>query len=480
MSTGASRSCEPRTTASRSGQAFVSHQVLVVADQQDAVACGDPEEGDEADERRHAQAAAADGDGEDAADERERQVHEDDERVAMAAEGDVEQRIHPAQDRDGEQRRGSGGCAPPPRTARRTRPGTLPAARAPSGRASRASSTTPARSLPATLAVTIARRCTFSRRTRPGPRSKRTRATSAEADDLAPRRRHGKGLEVVAMQPQPLRKANDYPRCEPALHDLAGRRSPWNSASTDCAMPRRREAVARHGLAVEVDEELRHRRPAPGCDRSTIPGTPRSTRSALADRPRRTERSGPKILTARLVLLPEIMWSMRWLIGWPKLTLTPGIVRHRPPHLGEQLRLRAAWTQDDLHLGGVDALTCSSFSARPVRRLVETTSGNASSAFSTSRPRASPSRKRRAQRAHEANREAAFVEGRQERLAEERQDREGRPRARAAAPPRTRRGRSQAEREGAARRRASTVAAATAPPRPAACRAAAAAGTARA
>ena len=58
-----------------------------MAHQQDAVPGGDTEEGDEPDDRRYAQTAATRRHHHETADQGQRQVHEDDQRVAMAAEG---------------------------------------------------------------------------------------------------------------------------------------------------------------------------------------------------------------------------------------------------------------------------------------------------------------------------------------------------------------------------------------------------------
>ena len=243
-------------------------------------------------------------------------------------------------------------------------------------------------------------------------------------------------LEVVPMEPQPLREAHDHARRQPALDDLARHRT-LEERLDGLRHVGRREAVARHGLAVEVDEELRDARLLLVREVDDARAPAASSFSALADSPRRTERSGPKTLTARLVLLPEIMWSMRWLIGWPKLTLTPGSsprpvrISASSTGLGRPGRSTTSISE------AFTPWTCSSFSARPVRRLVETTSGKARSAFSTSRPRLSPSLSGVPEGTHERDGEAALVERRQERLPQEWQDREGRDEAPRTAPPRT-------------------------------------------
>ena len=78
MSTGASRSCEPRRTASSYRPLPLIHEVFVVAHEKHAVAHRDPEEGEEAHERGHAEHAPSQPDRDHAADQGKRQVHEDD------------------------------------------------------------------------------------------------------------------------------------------------------------------------------------------------------------------------------------------------------------------------------------------------------------------------------------------------------------------------------------------------------------------
>ena len=174
--------------------------------------------------------------------------------------------------------------------------------------------------------------------------------------------------------------------------------------------------------AVEVDEELRHARLLLVARGRRFRGPSRSSCSARAARPRSTARSGPKILTARFVLLPEIMWSMRWLIGCPKRDRDAGDGRHRPAHLGEQLLLAAVpGRKHDLHLGGVDALDVLVLLGAAGAAAGRDDLGNASSASSTSRPSASLSASGDAGRADDADRERSFVERRQEAAAEERQ-----------------------------------------------------------
>ena len=159
------------------------------------------------------------------------------------------------------------------------------------------------------------------------------------------------------MATQLRRQRHHHPRADVALHQLA------DLVALEQRLHRRRQvrrgqAVAGDGGTVEVDDELRHgglllvrqvhdaghlgqhlARPAPrGC----------------AGRPGR----GPNTLTARLVRLPEIMWSMRWLIGWPKVTFTPGSVAtaRRRSAKSSSLSRPGRGVPGHLHLGGVDPL----------------------------------------------------------------------------------------------------------------------------
>ena len=100
----------------------------------------------------------------------------------------------------------------------------------------RAFSTMPARSLPATLAVSIASRWTFSRRTRPGPEVEADARDLAEPDDRARRCRDRQRLEIVPMEPQPLRESGPRPASVSPPSTISPATAPWNSASTDCAM----------------------------------------------------------------------------------------------------------------------------------------------------------------------------------------------------------------------------------------------------
>ena len=94
---GESRSLAPRMTSSRpNGTPSTLFEVLQVADHQDPVAGGDPEHGEEADERAEVDVADEQPRGEDAADERHRQRQEHQRREPDA----LERRLEQEQDRD--------------------------------------------------------------------------------------------------------------------------------------------------------------------------------------------------------------------------------------------------------------------------------------------------------------------------------------------------------------------------------------------
>ena len=103
-------------------------------------------------------------------------------------------------------------------------------------------------------------------------------------------------------------------------------------------------------------------------------------------------RSDPKILTAMFARAPDSMWSMRCEIGCPMVMLVPGTSDSRsrissstascgrPPGVS-----RTSISADST------PWTCSSSSARPVRRAVAATSGTSSSKRSMALPSASDS-----------------------------------------------------------------------------------------
>ena len=86
------------------GHPFVLLQMLDVGHEHDAVARGDAENGDEANERRDAEDAAGDENADHAADERQGEVEHDERGVAGGAEGQVQQEPNADHHRDAQQR----------------------------------------------------------------------------------------------------------------------------------------------------------------------------------------------------------------------------------------------------------------------------------------------------------------------------------------------------------------------------------------
>ena len=182
---GASRSWAPRSTRpGPNGIALLALEVLEVADHQDAVAGGDPEDGEEPDQRAERQHAVAEPYGEHSADERHRQQQE-------------------------RQQPPAAGCRTPPAAAGRSRarprcpnrssrscaafssvdsPSTsawYPGGNFTSSTRSSTSSTTEARSRPSTFAPTSIRRDCCSRSIVFGVGASRTSATSLEPDGVS-------------------------------------------------------------------------------------------------------------------------------------------------------------------------------------------------------------------------------------------------------------------------------------------------------
>ena len=205
-------------------------------------------------------------DGQDAADQRQGQVHQHDERVAVAAEGEEQQR------RTCRRGRPTARQAEVPHAARGLLE--LPAEddpvalgqRQPVARAPRAPSRPcPSRSAPATLAVSIARRCTFSRRTRPGPEVEADARHVAEPDHVArpassraARSSSSRSARSRSGKRTTTREVRPPSTISPAARALEQRLHRPRQV-------RRREPVARHGLAVEVDRAAAAPSPAPGC-----------------------------------------------------------------------------------------------------------------------------------------------------------------------------------------------------------------------
>ena len=105
---GASRSLRaPQHERRTEGLALLPLEVLEVADHQDPVARGDPEHGQEPDQRAERQHAVAEPHGQHAAHQGHRQQQEGQRRQAQAAEGRLQQQED--RDRGGDPERAAGG-----------------------------------------------------------------------------------------------------------------------------------------------------------------------------------------------------------------------------------------------------------------------------------------------------------------------------------------------------------------------------------
>ena len=215
-----------------------------VRNQHDAVARRDAEQRDEPDHRGHIQHAAGEEDTRHAADQRQRQVDHDQQRIARPAERQHQQHEQARDDQHAERQQ-------PLRRALLAlelaavldaiaRPASAPPARPPS----RMSSTTLPRSRPATLHEITMRRWTFSRSTMFGPCSRRTSASSRTGTDGAGRR--------VDRQ---IARCDRSRRCSPDRTSRADRRPcrdrrsgrRWRRQSWFRSLRRRRPAAVRSG-----------------------------------------------------------------------------------------------------------------------------------------------------------------------------------------------------------------------------------------
>jgi hypothetical protein len=87
-----------------------------------------------------------------------------------------------------------------------------------------------------------------------------------------------------------------------------------------------------------------------------------------------------------LARVPDSMWSMRCEIGCPIVTLVPGSVENCRAARQQRLARRPVSRRPTSISAASTPCTCSSYSARPVRRAVATTSGCDSRICSTRRP----------------------------------------------------------------------------------------------
>ena len=123
--------------------------------------------------------------------------------------------------------------------------------------------------------------------------------------------------------------------------------------------------------------------------RSTRPGMSCIAVTTWFPSARSTPRSFPKILTATLARDPDSMWSIRCEIGWPTVMLVPGISDRRPRiSCSTTSRGRPSGSSRTSISADSTPWTCSSSSARPVRRAVATTSGTSSRRRSIALPSA--------------------------------------------------------------------------------------------
>ena len=153
----------PRSTASRNRHALDVLQVPDVGDHHHAVAGGDAEQRDEAHQRGHRQHAAGDEDPDHAADERQRQVDHDQQRVAGRPKATKSSRKMPTITASPKQSRRSGVALGALELAAVFDAVALRQSHLAPRLPARMSSTTLPRSRPATLAMTTILRCTFSR-----------------------------------------------------------------------------------------------------------------------------------------------------------------------------------------------------------------------------------------------------------------------------------------------------------------------------
>ena len=177
----------------------------------------------------------------DAADQRERQVHHDQQRVARAAEREHEQHEQPG---DRRRRRAAAAAATRSarsRTARRTRRDSPPASARPAPpppgcRRRRCRDRGRRRCTRSTI-----RRCTFSRRIMFGPSSRRTSASSRIGTATAVRRVDRQIGHAIEVRLRGRIELHDQIERRPAIEDAARRSRPRSSSRSP--PPRRRPAA---------------------------------------------------------------------------------------------------------------------------------------------------------------------------------------------------------------------------------------------
>ena len=240
--------------------------------------------------------------------------------------------------------------------------------------------TTLRRSRPETLLCTTIRRCTFSRMTKFGPRSSWMAATADKRNLPAIRRLDRRAADRVERRRIVQGIANDQRKRDLTLQDLADRMSD----------PRRLQRFARPcPIRGPAGRRPPHRRALSASECRSAPRSARSTTPATCDISpctwlascRSVGRSSPKILTAMLARVPDSMWSMRCEIGCPIVTFVPGSSdTFCRSSSSTASRGRSFISRRTSISADSTPCTCSSSSARPVRRAVEVDLGNARAA----------------------------------------------------------------------------------------------------
>ncbi len=291
-----------------------------------------------------------------------------------------------------------------------------------------------------------------------GPRSKRTRATSpirrtCPADVVT-----GSASRSSRWSREPLREADHHARSDAALDDLARHRA-LEEGLDGARQVGRRDAVPGHRRAVEVDQQLRARWPAPGSRDRRSPGTSREEslgaggEAAQDGEVRAEDLDGQVGLAAGDHVVDAVADRLAEADAHPRDR------RDRPAHLGQQLAASG---------GPAAARLPSRRRSRPARARP---SPRGRCAGSSRRPRGTPaaparplgprrrsSRSGDAQRADDGDGQDPSLNGGRNAAAEEGHEGERHGEARRAAPPSTSPAVVQAPGRASRRRRASRAA----------------------
>ena len=288
---------------------------------------------------------------------------------------------------------------------------------------------TPRRSRPPTFAMTTICRWTFSRDHEFGPASWRIVASAPSgtfAPDGVSMRCRPDGLD--ALRAVRVGVADDHVVRPLALEDLG------HLLARVGGLDRLRELAGPEAVAGDRGRG-RTRSSAAGCRPAARRRGRRCPGSSPwpAGSPRRStrswERSSPKSLTAMFARVPESMWSIRCEIGPPIWMTMPGDRREvraerRRGTRPSSARFSSKRTSISAEL---TSCACSSSSARPVRRAVETPPGDDEEDRLDAAPEPVRLFERGAREGDGAQRERALVELRQEGPAEERDERRSAP-----------------------------------------------------